>query len=472
MKKLIALVLAVGSICGLTACGKKKANIIMWTGFGTSITDTLTELLDEFTKETGITVAHESKGGYENLKSAVVYEMGTGNTPNVVLGYPDHFAEYISGESLLPLDSFIKKEDKGFLDDFVQAYLPENRSFGDDLIYGLPFNKSSEVLVYNKTFFDFYNIEVPTTWQELETTSKQIAGIVNELLAKEDNKGIVGNVNAETGKVDEVVLDMSAVTNFAPFCYDSQSNFFITTTRQWGGVYTAQDKTLKYEKGYVKFNNPQTKEAMAFFDKMSNENLFATPSYWEANYGSDAFKVMKCVMTVGSSAGVSYNIPSGDTFEIGVAPIMYNADNADEKWVIQQGTNIGMMANSTKEQKEQAWKLIKFLTSSEINTRFALETGYLPVRESGLKSEAYQKLLNYSGTDVKEKLKAETAKVVFGYKEAGFVPFVDPAFIGSAGIRAQVELMVDAFIVDTKTVEEAFASTLTLLVAYKDPNEK
>ena len=38
----------------------------------------------------------------------------------------------------------------------------------------LPFNKSTDVLIYNKTFFDENNLSVPTTWDEMEQVSKQI----------------------------------------------------------------------------------------------------------------------------------------------------------------------------------------------------------------------------------------------------------------------------------------------------------
>lgn len=468
MKKLFGLVLAVASTFCLFACGgKSKSDIIMWTGFGQSISNTMLELLEEFTEKTGITVDYESKGGYDNLKTGIVLETATGNTPNVIVGYPDHFAEYIAAESLLPLDSFLNKEDENFLDDFVDDYLPEVQSFGDGLIYGLPFNKSSEVLVYNKTFFDYYELEVPQTWDELKETCEEIKTIVDDLLAQETNPGIVGEV--VDGKVENVILDMSQVKKFVPFCYDSGANFFITATRQWGGTYTTRSED--YRTGYAKFNNPQTIEAMNFFDDMADDGLFTTPSYWEASYASDAFKAMQCILTVGSSAGVTYNIPSGDLFEVGIAPIFYK-DEAN-KYVIQQGTNLGIMANATKKQTEQSWELVKFLTSEEVNTRFALATGYIPVRESGLESNKYKTdLLNYTGNDVNMKVKSATANVVLQYKNEGFTQFVDPAFIGSSSIRNEVELMVDKFIVDVISVETAINESLNILVAFKDPNEE
>ncbi len=469
MKKLLVLVLSLGAVLGLSACGGEKSDITMWTGFGTSITTKLEEILAEFEEETGIKVSHETKGGYENLKQAAVYEMATGNTPTVILGYPDHFAEYIFGASLLPLDSFIAKEEADFLDDFVQAYLPENKSFGDGLIYGLPFNKSSEVLLYNKTFFDYYELEVPETWEDMATVCQEIVDIVKDIIDNKD--GIVAEIGPD-GKAGETIFDFTTVgkiSNFVPFAYDSASNLFITTTRQWEGTYTQRGED--YKTGYVKFDNDETKAAMAFFDDMAAKGLFTLPSYWEESYASNAFKVLKCILTVGSSAGVTYNVPTGDAFEVGVAPIPYNGETG-VKCVIQQGTNIGMMSNTTAEEREMAWELIKYLTSAEVNTDFAIGTGYVPVRTSALASDTYKnELLNYNGTDTNTKLKSATANVVLNYDELGYTPFVDDAFIGSASIRSYAEEMMDMFIVDTKTIDDALKATLALLKGFIDPNE-
>ena len=38
----------------------------------------------------------------------------------------------------------------------------------------IPIIITSEVLFYNKTLFDQYNLSVPTTWEELETVSRTL----------------------------------------------------------------------------------------------------------------------------------------------------------------------------------------------------------------------------------------------------------------------------------------------------------
>ena len=58
--------------------------------------------------------------------------------------------------------------------DFIQGYYNEGRQFGDGLMYTMPLSKSTEVLYYNKTFFDANEIPVPDHWfstSETDTTS-------------------------------------------------------------------------------------------------------------------------------------------------------------------------------------------------------------------------------------------------------------------------------------------------------------
>ena len=100
-------------------------------------------------------------------------------------------------------------------------------------------------------------------------------------------------------------------------------------------------------------------------------------------------------MTIGSSAGVGYNVPEGNKFQIGVAPIPYHDANA--KYVIQQGTNIAILGQSTNIQRSHAWQLIRFLLSSENTAKFARQqSGYLPVRKSSYETAAYQDYLTNS----------------------------------------------------------------------------
>ena len=66
-------------------------------------------------------------------------------------------------------------------------------------MYTLPMSKSTEVLYYNKTFFDANGLTPPTTWDEMEALCNKI-----------------------------VEIDPYSI----PLGYDSENNWFITMTEQ------------------------------------------------------------------------------------------------------------------------------------------------------------------------------------------------------------------------------------------------
>ena len=88
----------------------------------------------------------------------------------------------------------------------------------------------------------------------------------------------------------------------------------------------------------------------------NNKNYITLPEYWDQDYASTPFINRQTAITIGSSAGVRYNVPSGDNaFEIGVGPVSYNANKPNAKAVIQQGTNIALMKSGTDTQRFVSW---------------------------------------------------------------------------------------------------------------------
>lgn len=414
-------------------------------------------------------------GSYDQLRQDINMTINSkGDIPNLVMGYPDHFAEYFSGGNLLNMQFFIEDENVGYskdeMADFLEVYLNENRGYDSKNpqdLYGLPFNKSTEVMVYNRTAFqalygDDYQTKLPKTWAEVETLSKDIIEKVKD--GKLD-KTFVEKYDPATDtttylKVSDYLKDSNNI-KFIPFAYDSSDNAFITLTRQFGGKYTERENVSK---GYVLFDNPESRAAMEFFLNLRNKGYFGVASSFGLKYNSDAFKLIQVLMTIGSSAGVNYNGPKEYQYELGVAPIPYYS--ADKKIVIQQGTNIGMLNHGTDEQKLAAWLFLKFLLRPENTAKFAVGTGgYLPVRKSALNTEFYQAYLNDPSDD--KVATAEGAKVaLIKYQELGYQFFVDPAFRGSSTIRTEAGRVFDSIIVNGEAVAKRFADAYDTLYPY------
>ncbi len=488
--------------------------IEFWTGFGSNINDVMEPLLEEFTKLSGVKVRYESKGSYDNVLNATQLSATTGKFPNLVIGYPDHFASYVNQDIIVRLDyyfendvqsSFEPEGERFKVEDFYGDYMVENQSIefdadGKGYTLGVPFNKSTEVLIYNSTFFEWCatqddlkdNIFVPRTYEEVNSVGTAILNML-------DAKGVYGKYLQKDGTVSndqpadakQIVLnlhginkwndaDNSHVNQFKPFSYDSQANLFITSIRQNGGTYTYYDKEDKH--GYVGFNNDggKTIEALTKLETLYKNHTFGIPADWEeAKYGSNPFKAQKTVMTLGSSAGVSNDAPTGNAFDIKAAPVPYF--NADKKFVISQGANLALLDKGTRKERLASWMLLKFLTKYA-NGYLCAMTGYYPscpYAETGKLWKDYdeEEYVDYStwlkdakdSPNTTERIKAQTAQVnidTYVKTTENWTKFVDQPFPGSASIRVEVANAPKYLFIDGNTPQEAIDKVLVKLPDY------
>ena len=177
MKKIALLFTLLLSVFTLTAClgGVGNEEIILtipnelpnepitiefWHPFSQANQDLLEEMFTSFREiYPQVTIVQLNQGGYPQLRESTIQGIVSGITPTIVLGYPDHFVEYLNGRAIIPLNEFIEHPVHGIdLNDFVAGFLAENQQYADGLQYSLPFAKSTEQVAYNKTFFDAQGI--------------------------------------------------------------------------------------------------------------------------------------------------------------------------------------------------------------------------------------------------------------------------------------------------------------------------
>lgn len=439
----------------ITELPDDEVTITFWHSFGTNKENLIKGYIADFNEVyPNIKVEFTKEGSnYNELRDKVVSNIVTGTTPTMVFTYPDHVADYIEGKAILSLDPFVEDETVGYtqaeLDDFVPVYLEENHQTGH--YYGLPFNKSTEVLIYNKTYFEDHKDEAGfTKLKEMYDIMNPETGTQTDIVTWDLVK-----------EVSQEIKDHENNEDIWGFAYDSLANLFITTVRQWGGEYTNSD-------GDILFNNDTTKAALAYYKDLHDNGLATIPAEWEEDYASTPFTKKEVMMTVGSTAGITYNVPDllpepdGDNipdWEIGVAPIPQKDE--DSKAAIQQGTNISIMANSTDEQRLAAWLLIKYLASKDVTVDWAMNTGYLPVSQSGLESDTYQSFLANPEAD----LFAESLAANAAYLQVDYL-FYDPAFPGSSNVRANAETAMKAILFN----QEGKTIDMILQEAYNDLN--
>lgn len=414
MKKLITLLLAFTLVFSLAACNETDTpqekselpesiatgiTLQFWHAMSGGNGEAVEYLVNKFNEENeyGITVEATYQGGYGDLHQKITGALVADDYPNIAQAYGNNIATYMESEAIIQLDEYINDSLWGMenFEDIVEGYRIENSSYPDGKFYSLPFNKSTEVLYYNKTFFTDNNLEVPTTWEELETVSKQV----------------------------------TAITGKPAFGYDSLSNLFITWTQQNGGKYTDSD-------GKAYFNSSEAKAAVEFFVKGTDEGYFRIAG--EDKYCSGPFNNQDLMMFIGSTSGSKY--VGADTFEWNSAQVPFGK----EKKVIQQGSNMFMM-KSTPEEQLATFIFMKFLTDTENTAEWAMRSGYLPVRLSARELPKYQEYVASGANPTKD--------TGTSYDPSWYI--FDPIFAESYDYRKAVEAAVEYAVLGEKDIETA-----------------
>lgn len=405
----------------------EEITITFWHIYGSSKAALLDDLIAQFELlYPNINVVSISQGSYQDLENKIKLSIAAGVSPNLVVGYPDHIASYLNMDSVIPLDDFIESDIWGVdLNDFVTAFVNENKQYEGGYMYSMPYSKSTDIVMFNKDIFAANGLVVPTdrslTFEELEAYAAVLVG---------------------TGENQcEYLIN-----------YDSPSNFFINNVRMWDGGYTNIA-------GDILVNNANTLSMLNTIQGYFNDKTIALPIAWNQNYGSYNFINEDVCMTVGSIAGINYNIPQDGAFEVGIAPIPQW--DVNHQSVTQQGPNIAVMSNSTDVQRLASWLLIKYLTSTEATTAWALNTQYLPVRYSAYESAIYQDFLN----NPSDEYLYESTGAKAAYLQIDYFAY-DPAFAGlytSSSARSHAGIAMESIFIGTNTVQQAIDEMLEQL---------
>ena len=435
-------------------------NVTMWHAMGESNQALMQKYADSF-RAHYLALGYDltvnipaGVGNYDTLKSNMINAITAGDVPNLVQGYPDHVAEYLNGKAVLDLGPYIASPQWGLsgedaLEDIIPSYRLENTQYdAAGTYYSLPFNKSTEVMIYNKTALDALGLAYPETWQDIIAYAPQLKAY-GDAIAEEKARA----ANPTLNETQLAPIIAAAKQLVVPASYDSTGNMFITFTRQFGGAYTGINYQT-FSGQYLWVGNENTIAAMTFLH--TNKDLLTIPEYWGQNYASVPFVNQQTFITIGSSAGIRYNIPPTDpttqqpVFEIGVAPIPYNADMPENRAVIQQGTNVSLMKTGTAQEQLVSWLFLKWLIKTENTVDWAMNTGYLPVRTSGYLHPLYQEFLN--NPTANQRPISMTAHAA--YLQSSYM-FFDPAFIGSSRARQEVGIALTRIMTGDGNITQA-----------------
>ncbi|MCX8736575.1 extracellular solute-binding protein [Lactobacillus sp. B4026] len=363
-KKLAAIAVAGLALVGTAACSNnnssstsnkipkvtKKTTVVFWHGMQGAQADTLKSLAKEFeAKNSNIKIKLEQQGNYDDLQAKLNSTMQSPkNLPTITQAYPGWLESAAKNNMLVNLTPYINNHDVGWGSSAASGIKADmlNGAKINGKQYGIPFNKSTEVLIYNPAMLKKYGVtKVPTTMAELKQAAQKIYQKSNHQVAGAgfddlDNYYVLGMKNEGQ--------DFSSKIDFTGKASKKVLNYYVAGEKAGYFRMAGSDKYL-----YIPFTN----------NKLA---MFVTSSSTETWIKQAARK--------------------GFTYEVAARP---------SKYTMQQGTDIYMFNQASAMQKAAAFKFMKFLSSKQSQIKWAKKTGYIPVNEDATKSTEYKSIKQF-----------------------------------------------------------------------------
>ncbi|KJY62236.1 extracellular solute-binding protein [Lactobacillus apis] len=362
-KKLVALAVAGLALVGTAACSNggssssstsdtnkipkvtKKTTVVFWHGMQGQQETTLKKLAKEFeAKNSNIKIKLEQQGDYDNLQAKLTSTMQSPkNLPTITQAYPGWLQSAAKNKMLVNLTPYINNKEVGWgsvaASEIKQGMLDGAKI--NSTQYGIPFNKSIEVLIYNPDMLKKYGItKVPSTNAELKQAAQTIY--------QKSNHKVVG-----AG-------------------FDNLNNYYVLGMKNEGQSFS----------GKVDFTGKESSRVLDYFVKGEKAGYFRMPG--SDKYLYVPFTNQKLAMFVTSSSTetwIKQAAKKGFKYEVAARP---------GKYTMQQGTDIYMFSHASAMEKAAAFKFMRFLSSKENQIKWAKETGYIPVNEDATKSAEYK----------------------------------------------------------------------------------
>jgi sn-glycerol 3-phosphate transport system substrate-binding protein len=354
---IVALVLA--AFAGLTTTRAQSVTEVLFY-YPTAVGGPISQVIEGYAAEFNaanpdVRVTAVFAGGYADIYKAVDTALkGGGQGPDVAIFLTTDMYSLIDNDYIIPLDDFIKAMPDGeaYLKDFFPAFLLNSQAFGQT--WGIPFQRSTPVLYYNKTLFKENGLDpekAPANWQELR-----------DFAAKLTTPERWGLLIPSEG-----------------FPYWLFQGFAIGNGQNLVGE----------ESNKVYFNTPSTVEALEYFANLSLKDGVMPKGIIKWGDTPADFWSGKAAMIYHTTGSLT-NILKNANFEVGVGylpagKVSYGAPTG--------GGNLYILKSSPAEKQAAAWRWIQFLTTPEKQADWTVATGYIAARQAAWQTETLKKLV-------------------------------------------------------------------------------
>ncbi len=321
---------------------------------GGKAADTIEELTAEYAAANpGVNIDAVYAGSYQDTITKTLTAVRGGTAPQLSVILSVDMFTLIEEDAIVAFEDLAKSaEDKVWLNSFYPAFMENSQTGGKT--YGIPFQRSTPVLYWNKEAFKEAGLDPetpPANWEEMVDFGKK--------LTKRDSNGNVSQ------------WGLRIPTSGFPYWL-------------FQGLTTQNDVILANDDGnQTNFDDPAVVEALQYLVDLSTKHEVMQPGIVEWGATPKAFFERETAMmwtTTGNLTNVRNNAP----FDFGVAMLPANK----RRGAPTGGGNFYVFADSTDEQKAGSLDFIKWITAPEQAARWTIATGYVAPRPDAWETPA------------------------------------------------------------------------------------
>ncbi|MTI44893.1 carbohydrate ABC transporter substrate-binding protein (CUT1 family) [Roseibium hamelinense] len=320
---------------------------------GGSAAETIQELTAEYVAQNpDVNIDAVYAGSYQDTVAKAITASRGGNPPQLSVILSVDMFTLIDEDLIVSFDDYLtSEEDKEWLNGFYQAFMENSQT--DGKTYGIPFQRSTPVLYWNKEAFKEAGLDpdvAPATWDEMVEFGKK--------LTKKDDSGNVTQwgVRIPSSGFPYWLFQGLAIEN---------------------GVILANS-----EGNQTNFDDPKAVEALQYLVDLSTKYEVMAPGIIEWGATPKAFFEGQTAM-MWTSTGNLTNVRDNAPFEFGVAMLPEKV----QRGAPTGGGNFYLFKGGSDEQNQAAVDFVKWITAPEQSAKWTMATGYVAPRPETWETE-------------------------------------------------------------------------------------
>lgn len=321
---------------------------------GGPLTDVVDGMISDFEQQhPDIKVNAIYAGNYNDTRVKALAALNSGQPAQLSVLFSIDVHELMGMDAIVPFDAVVETDEER---EWLQSFYPTLMENGvvDNQVWGIPFQRSTIVMYYNKDAFRDAGLDPeqpPQSWNELVEMGQQ--------LVKKDSNGEVERWGA-----------MIPSTGYPYWMF--------------GALAMQNDEVLMNSEGNeTYFNNPGVVEALTYWQDLSGKYAVMPQGMIEWGTLRQNFLEQKTAIMWHSTGNLTAVKDSAE-FDFGVAMLPANKRFGSPTG----GGNFYLFKEASDEERRAALELVRFMTAPEQAAHWSIATGYMGVSPASYETDA------------------------------------------------------------------------------------